>query len=273
MTRWAKGRTLAHMSLPAAGYPLSAAVSPRLQVRETSTSTNTELVREATDDPSGHPHLSVLLTTDQRSGRGRLDRSWTAPPGTALAVSVVLDIHSVAIADRGWIPLLAGAAMVHAVQKQLRDLPVDLKWPNDVRVEGLKICGILAEVLPGNPDRVVVGAGVNTRMAEVDLPVDTATSFAALGRTSDDDRLLADYLTALRDALAQLGEKGPSAIRADVETVCSTIGAAVTVSLPGGEVLAGTATGLADDGRLVVSTDAGERAVAAGDVVHVRARA
>ena len=264
------------MSIPAPGYPLAAAVTPRLHVIETVDSTNAKLVRDATDDPDGHPHLSVVFTRDQRAGRGRLDRSWTTPPGTAMAVSVLLDVAAVAHEDRGWIPLVAGAAMRRAVAAQLVGLVVTLKWPNDVLVSDLKICGILAEVLPGDPHRVVVGAGVNTQMAPIDLPVPTATSFAALGREADEDRLLADYLEGLRDGIAALAVGGPDEVRGDIEDACSTIGSEVTVTLPDGAdgraatTLEGIAVRLDAEGRLVLDVHGVETVVSAGDVVHVR---
>ena len=260
------------MSIPADGYPLAAAVTPRLHVIDSVDSTNAKLLRDAADDPDGHPHLSVLFTRDQRAGRGRLDRSWTTPPGTAIAVSVLLDIAAVPDSERGWVPLVAGAAMRDAVAAQLTGLDVTLKWPNDVLVSDLKISGILAEVLPGDAHRVVVGAGVNTAMAPVDLPVPTATSFAALGREADEDRLLADYLTALRDAIAALAVSGADAVRDRVAAVCSTLGAEVTVSLPDGTTLDAIAERLDAEGRLVVSTLGVETVVSAGDVVHVRTR-
>ncbi|MBD3757419.1 MULTISPECIES: biotin--[acetyl-CoA-carboxylase] ligase [Microbacterium] len=262
------------MPIPSEGFPLSAAVSPRVHVIETVDSTNAKLLRDAADDPDGHPHLSVVVTRDQRAGRGRLDRAWTTPPGSALAVSVLLRVGAVATSDRGWIPLLAGVAMADAVAAQLPSMragrDVRLKWPNDVLVQGLKISGILAEVLPTDPHTVVLGAGVNTTMAKVDLPVPTATSFAALGATADEDRLLADFLTGLRDGIARLAVDGSAAVADDVAAHCATLGARVTVSLPDGTTLHGTAVRLDADGRLVVSADGVEAVVSAGDVVHMR---
>lgn len=254
------------------GYPLAAAVSPRVQVVETVDSTNATLLRDAAEDPDGHPHLSVVLTRDQRAGRGRLDRSWTTPPGTALAVSVLLDVAAVADADRGWIPLVAGAAMRRAVADQLTGLVVALKWPNDVLVTGLKIAGILAEVVPSDPQRVVVGVGVNTLMPGADLPVPTATSFAALGREVDEDRLVADFLTVLRDGIAALAVSGSDGVRERIEEVCATLGTDVSVTLPDGTTLVGRAERLDAAGRLVVATSGTEAVVSAGDVVHVRAQ-
>jgi len=229
-------------------------------------------LRDVQDDLDAHPHLAALVTTDQTAGRGRLDRTWVTPPGTALAVSVVLHVEAITDVDRGWIPLVAGAAMAHAVGVQLAD--AGLKWPNDVLVGGgaaaRKISGILAEVVPGHPHVVVVGAGVNTAMTAAQLPVETATSFAVLGHEADEDRLLADYLERLRDLVAALAVGGAAAVRADVEAVCRTIGSEVTVSLPDGTALSGTAVRLDATGRLVIERAGVESVVAAGDIVHAR---
>ncbi|MGN8553518.1 UNVERIFIED_CONTAM: biotin--[acetyl-CoA-carboxylase] ligase [Microbacterium sp. SLM126] len=265
------------MPLPEHGYPLAAAASPRVQVIETTDSTNADVVAHVIDAPDEWPHLSLLLTTDQRAGRGRLDRTWTTPPGTALALSVVVRVGGIPIASRGWIPLIAGAAMTRAIAAQLRGTGHDarLKWPNDVLLDGAKICGILAEVVPEHPDAVVIGSGVNTRMAAADLPVETATSFEALGLVADEDRLIADYLTALDEQLDALvaarGSASAAGLRGEIEALCSTIGSEVAVTLPDGETLRGRAQRIDDDGRLVVVQQSEyESVVSAGDVVHVR---
>lgn len=260
------------MTLPAHGFPLAAAVTPRLHLIETVDSTNARLLRDAAADPDGHPHLSVLVTRDQRAGRGRLDRTWTTPPGTALSLSVLLRIGAVPTAMRGWIPLIAGAAMTRAVAAQLPGVEVALKWPNDVLAGGRKICGILAEVMPADPQAVVVGAGVNTTMPAAMLPVPTATSFAAVDATADEDRLLADYLTALRDDIAALAVAGadPASVHERIEVVCATVGSEVRVHLPDGVELTGRAVRLDPEGRLVVESQGVEAVVAAGDIVHLR---
>jgi BirA family transcriptional regulator, biotin operon repressor / biotin---[acetyl-CoA-carboxylase] ligase len=264
------------MPIPETGYPRAAAVSPRLQVVETTDSTNADVLAAVAEDPAGWPHLSALVTVDQRAGRGRLDRTWVTPPGTALAVSVLVRVTGLPTAARGWIPLIAGAAMTRAVAAQLRGTgnTAGLKWPNDVLVDGAKISGILAEVVAGDLDAVVVGAGVNTRMQRADLPVATATSFAAVGLDSDDDTLLADYLAALDEQLTALvqanGDAAASGVLGEVEALCTTLGAEVTVALPDGSHLAGRAQRIDDTGRLVLATATGEVPVSAGDVVHVR---
>ncbi|MCC4907858.1 biotin--[acetyl-CoA-carboxylase] ligase [Microbacterium sp. cx-59] len=263
------------MSIPAEGFPLAAAISPRLQVVETTDSTNADVVAAVLQEDAGWPHLSAMLTTDQRHGRGRLDRTWTAPAGTALAVSVVVRVPGIPAQARGWVPLIAGAAMTRAVAAQLPEShDVGLKWPNDVLADGGKISGILAEAVPNHPDAIVIGAGVNTRMPQADLPVSTAVSFEVLGRAADDDRLLADYLSALDELLQKLiaagGDATASGIRDEITRMCTTIDARVRVSLPDDTVLEGRADRLDEAGRLVVVTNGAEVAVAAGDVTHVR---
>ena len=249
--------------------PLARAVASRMEVVTRTGSTNADL-RAVADDAANWPHLSALITRNQTAGRGRLDRTWVAPDGSALAISVLLRDVPSDPAARGWIPLAAGLAMSEAIAVQLPGHDVAVKWPNDVLVDGRKICGILAEA---TSDGVIVGAGVNTAMTVDELPVVTATSFAALGFEADEDRLLADYLTVLGRVLAELvatGDARASGLHAAVSARCSTLGADVRVSLPGDRVLDGTATAIDAEGRLVVASEGVDHAISAGDVVHVR---
>lgn len=245
-------------------FPRTSQIASHFEVVAESPSTNAEL-RDRAADATAWPHLSALLTTNQTAGRGRLDRSWLTPPGSAVAVSVLLrDLP--APAARGWIPLVAGAAMADAVAAQAPGHETGVKWPNDVLVDGRKICGILAEA---TADAVIVGAGINTRMTAEQLPVRTATSFAALGVDVDEDRLVADYLAGLGRLVASLAESGDD-VRIAVSARCLTLGRRIRASLPTGEELVGTAVALGDDGALIVETDGTRRPIAAGDVVHVR---
>lgn len=238
---------------------------PRLHHR-TLPSTNArahELARGGAD------HGTLVTCDEQTAGRGRQGRAWTAPPGTAVLASWVVHEPSALVT-------LAAAVAVAEVAAELDGAGREpaIKWPNDVLLDGAKLCGILAEVVPGHPDAVVVGAGVNTRMTAEQLPVPTATSFAIAGLEADEDRLLADYLTALDEQLRALetahGDAAGAGVLAEVEALCATLGREVAVSLPGGTTLEGRAQRIDPDGRLVVMTGLTETAVAAGDVVHVR---
>lgn len=247
----------------------ASAVASRLEVVDESPSTNAAL-RDLSADAAAWPHLSALVTDNQTAGRGRLARSWNAPAGASVAISVLLRRLPADPAALGWIPLVAGLAMCESVAAQLPEHEVGVKWPNDVLVDGGKICGILAE---STGDAVVLGAGVNTRMTVEQLPVPTATSFSVLGENVDEDRLIADYLRRLDEALTALIETGDaeaSGVRRDVTARCLSLGRAVDVALPDGAHLRGQAVRVESDGRLVVSADGAEHIIAAGDVVHAR---
>ena len=230
-----------------------------------SPSTNAEL-RERAHEAEAWPHLSVLFTRNQTAGRGRLDRQWTAPPGTGLAVSVLLR-ELPAPALRGWISLAAGLATADAISTQLPHHDVGVKWPNDVLVDDHKISGVLAEA---TAEVVIVGIGINTAMSAEHLPVPTATSFAALGAEADEDRLVDDIVTGLDALVELLKTAGHAPVRDRIAARCLTLGRRVQAQLPGGAVIQGAAESLDDDGRLVIVADDGRHPVAAGDIVHLR---
>jgi len=266
--------------------PASRREVPELLWRDSVGSTNTELVRLAAD--SELPSFTTLVTTDQTAGRGRLDRAWIAPAGTALAVSVLVRVQGdrpIDGASLGWLPLAAGAAMFDAVATVLpRRVRVGIKWPNDVQLDGSKVCGILSELVPPSAASpgiaVVIGAGLNLTMTAQQLPVPTATSLVLAGADARDpagliDRVLSAYLRSLTASVTQLwrdgGDAERSGLHAAVVQRCSTLGREVRVELPGGARLLGRAVGIDALGRLEVRDDADlVRAVAAGDIIHLR---
>jgi BirA family transcriptional regulator, biotin operon repressor / biotin---[acetyl-CoA-carboxylase] ligase len=248
----------------------------QLTVLETTGSTNADLLAVA----AATPHLGAIVSLGQTAGRGRLDRTWVAPPGRVLAASVLVRAD-LTDADRGWLPLVAGAAMREAIVSVLpADSDVVVKWPNDVQIDGDKVCGILCQV--ASDGSVVVGAGVNLTIPADELPTPTATSLslhgAVLPGSGDDaadlaDRVLVAFRAAVLEAVAGLAAGGPAAesVRSAVRAVCGTIGRRVRVELPSGDVLEATATDLDDEGRLVVRGDDGAlTAVSVGDVTHLR---
>ena len=246
--------------------PLSRSVVGTLIELPSVGSTNSELLARAADPAL--PEFATLVTTDQTDGRGRLDRTWVAPAGTSLAVSVLLRgrlNHPLA----SWIPLLAGRAMADAVAAAGGGDRVAVKWPNDVLIDGRKACGILAEAVPGTAD-VVLGAGLNLSQTTDELPRPDATSLALAGIPAGSriDDLLARYLQGIWAPFDRGDDV--ATVRDVVAAACSTIGQRVRVDL-GAEILVGTAVGLDLAGRLEVRADGGRiTAVAAGDVVHVR---
>ena len=266
-------------------HPLSSALAARFEFLGQCGSTNTELVARAAD---AWPDFSVVATADQTAGRGRLGRVWVAPPGQTLAVSVLLR-PSFSLDSYGWLALVAGLAMARAVDavvtpaggRPAREL-VTIKWPNDVQVDGLKVAGLLAELLPA-ADGVVIGAGLNLTIPADGLPTPNSTSLILNGAHLDAaqpddllDRALSAYLRELKQlyhALQQhAGDAEAAGIRQLVEQRCSTIGQQVRVELPAGETRFGWATGIDASGRLCYTdlADGSVQTVAAGDVTHLR---
>ena len=263
--------------------PVSARTVPLLVELDAVASTNTELIARAAADQL--PPFATLVTADQTSGRGRLDRAWTAPRGSSLAISVLVrprrgDGSALEPAALGWLPLLAGVAM-STVVAELVPRPVGLKWPNDVLIGERKVCGILAELSAGGD--VVIGSGLNTTMTTEQLPVPTATSLVLEGADREDleDRVVSGYLRLLQqlvgDFLAADGDAVASGLHRRVSEACTSLGRRVRVELPGGaplhgSALHGTAQELDAAGRLLVLDDSTGRvaAVAAGDVTHLR---
>ncbi|MVA76466.1 biotin--[acetyl-CoA-carboxylase] ligase [Auraticoccus sp. F435] len=214
---------------------------------------------------------AVLLAWHQERGRGRLERTWTAPPGTSAAVSVLLAVEGVPPTRLPWLPLAVGLAVASGIEATT-GVAAALKWPNDVLVDGRKVCGILAQRVetPGGA-AVVVGFGLNLTQDAHQLPVPTATSLRLAG-AGDVDRLavVAGVLTALGRVLDRWRDGDPHLV-GEYRARCDSVGREVVVHLPGDERVTGRAVDVDDSGRLVVRTPVGPRAFSVGDVVHLRA--
>ncbi|GAA2180128.1 biotin--[acetyl-CoA-carboxylase] ligase [Leucobacter tardus] len=281
--------------------PRTRALLPLVDWRERVGSTNAALRERAAAEPD-LPSGALIATADQTAGRGRAGRGWELPPGKAVAASILIrDAAGLGI-GAGWLPLIAGSAVAHALQPYFTAADDDadreprrvvVKWPNDVHVRtvddaqadrpGLKLCGILCELLPNGS--VIVGTGINLLLAPEELPTERAASLLSAGAHVDGARLVAvddaagaalvDHVLADTEEellrLVRLATEDPDAVRARILRDSATIGAEVRVHLPGDRVVDGRARALADDGALVVDLPTGGRlTVNAGDVEHLR---
>jgi len=220
----------------------------------------------------------VVVAEHQTAGRGRLGRSWTAPPRSGLTFSALLRPDGVPAHRWGWIPLAAGLAVATAASR-IAGVTLALKWPNDVLDprNGRKLAGILVErVSTPAGAAAVVGVGVNVTVEEEELPVPGATSLLLAGGAVTDRAVL------LRGVLADLerwyaawrsagGDAEGCGLRQAYTDRCLTLGREVRAILPGCSAVAGLARSVDLDGALVIGTpSAGDRTVAAADVVHLR---
>ncbi len=225
-------------------------------------STNADVAAAARD---GAAEGLVIVAGHQTAGRGRLDRTWQAAPGSGLMMSALVRPEGLDPVRWPWIPLMAGLAVAHAVRGA--GLEPSLKWPNDVEISGRKLAGILVERVESmNGPAAVIGVGLNVAMSSDQLPVPTATSLMLEGSDAASDDVLMDVLAGLA-AHYELLMSDAEALHAAYVSACGTVGMNVSVSLPDGTTLTGPATDVDTHGRLVVDG----RPVTAGDVVHVRA--
>ncbi|MHA6792873.1 biotin--[acetyl-CoA-carboxylase] ligase [Pseudonocardia bannensis] len=257
-------------ALVAPGGPWAA-----LDVVHRTGSTNADLLAAAA---AGAADRTVLVAEHQEAGRGRLTRTWESPPGSGITVSVLWRAQAVPADRFGWLPMLAGLALLDTV-REFCPAPAGLKWPNDLLLgpDQRKAAGILAEMtaVTGGGPGVVLGIGLNVGAPIEDLPFG-ATSLAAAGGT-DVDR--AEVLVALLRRLADreeqwrraAGDAEATGLRADYRAGCLSLGAQVRVELPGGDAIVGMAEDVDAYGRLLLlGPDGRRRPVVAGDVIHLR---
>ena len=214
---------------------------------------------------SGAPHGAVVVAEYQTAGRGRHGRAWTAPPGESLLFTAILrpDLDP---ARLGWIPLAAGLAVAEALDTL--DVPAQVKWPNDVRVGGRKLAGVLSESTHQTEGAVVLlGVGLNVRQATFPEEIAATSVRIETGRDLAPSDLLSPLLSALTARLGQIAN-APDALRHAVSDRLEAVGDLVSVRAPATSsvVADGTVLGVADDGALRLDTPDGERHVHAGEV-------
>ena len=269
------------MSSPLDAAELGAALAghyPRVDVVETTGSTNADLLAASGD---GALDRTVLIAETQTEGRGRRARRWVSPPGTGLYLSVLLRPSEVAAPALGTLSMVAGLALAQTA-RETAGVRADLKWPNDLLIDGGKCAGILCEVGGASPSVVVVGIGLNVGPLGQDVPAGPGglapTSLADAGATETDRAAIA---VALLTRFAELearwrsagGSLAASGLLEPYRELCSTVGAGLRVELPDGSTRTGVGRDVDADGKLLVTGDDGVSfAVSAGDVVHLRHR-
>ncbi len=219
--------------------------TPRLHLRVTD-STNDRAKALAA---AGAPHGTLVTAAEQRAGRGRQGRTWTAPAGRALLLSIVL---------RRWpavLPLAAAVAVADVAGAQ-----ATIKWPNDVLLGGGKLAGILVE---GRPQEgwAVLGIGVNVAVREDDLPAELRGRAATLGL---EPRAIEPVLAALLGALGARLEQDAEGLLGAFRARDALLGREVRWRAG-----AGVAAGVDAAGRLLVDLPGGTRAALDAGEVHL----
>jgi len=237
-----------------------------IQVFQETNSTNDVVEKLARD---GVAEGVVVFAESQSKGRGRLGRKWISPAGEGLWFSVLLR-PQLPPASATQLTIAAATAVARAIRLETGLLP-QIKWPNDILLEGRKVVGILTE-LSAELDRVryvIIGIGVDVNIKEFPAELaDSATSLAAaVGKNFIRAEIAAAILKELDLDYARITQGEFSALAEEWERQCVTLGRRVQIHI-GERTIAGRAESLDGDGALLLRTEYGHlERIVGGDVV------
>lgn len=234
----------------------------------TSVSSTQEEARHLAEE--GAPHGTLVLAEEQTAGRGRQGRQWYSPPGKGIWMSLLLrpDRQPVSIAPQ--LTLLTAVAVCRAVRKFGVD--AGIKWPNDILVDGRKLCGILVESVAEDEliRYAIAGIGIDVNLQREDIPQEllpkvTSVQIAS-GRRIERTELIGAVLMEMEQLYQLYTEKGFAPIAHLWEALSVTLGRQITVLTPDGEVT-GKAIALEENGTLILQENSGNtRTIFSGEV-------
>lgn len=216
----------------------------------------------------GAPHGTLVIAAQQTAGRGRRGRAWETQRDENIMMTLLLRPHM----DGEQVALLSLVCAVATAQgiRAATGLDAKIKWPNDVVVQGHKVCGMLLEMTAaeGKIDAVAAGVGINVHQREFPQAfAKTASSLDVIsGREISRTAVIQAFLAAFETLYERFEREGVRALMADYRALSATLGSEVRV-IGVSEEFAGRAIELDESGALVVQLPDGEqRTVLAGDV-------
>ncbi|MEX0938949.1 MAG: biotin--[acetyl-CoA-carboxylase] ligase [Pirellulales bacterium] len=217
----------------------------------------------------------LVLASQQTAGRGRGANVWWSAPGS-LTFSVLLRPAEFRLPQSLWpkMSLTMGLSVCHAVDELLREVPgvqAGLKWPNDVYLDGRKVCGVLVEVGPRPSESLVIGIGLNVNNSFSDAPAEIQSRAIALadraGQPLDMTHVLVTVLRQIEQHLTLLADGSPDLADA-WQARCALRGKTVEIQ-SGTRTTTGVCQGIDEEGALVLLTESGPARVFGGVVAQV----
>ncbi len=211
------------------------------------------------------PDNTVVVAQRQTAGRGRIQRSWHSEDGGLYFTMVTRPALPVPMA---FSVLFAASVALAGVIREMHGIPAEVKWPNDILVEGKKLAGMLSEMLAEGDAVVYVNLGIGVNVNNDPRPAEPgATSIAALlGKNASRRDLLNNFL----DAFLEISRMETPQILARWRKLSATLGKTVRILIPGGD-LEGTARDVDKSGALLVETPDGKtERITYGDCIHAR---
>lgn len=222
----------------------------------------------------GAPEWTVVIADNQKKGKGRMQRTWYSPPGSNIYTSVILRPR-IQSSKASQIPIVAGLAVAKTL-KNYCPHKISIKWPNDVLIDGRKVCGILTQIkLSGKGvDFIVLGIGINVNIGCDQFPTDIqeiATSLSVeIRRKISRLELINSLYENLAKCYKQLVQKGFGRIKEEWQMLSPMIGQTVQVAFKN-ETVEGKAAGIDDDGSLILLADGNKKIkVSAGDATILK---
>jgi BirA family biotin operon repressor/biotin-[acetyl-CoA-carboxylase] ligase len=236
----------------------------KLELLDEVPSTNTYLIQN-----KQAAHATCVAAHMQTQGKGRRGRTWVSQLGASLTFSLLWQFAGGAAGLSG-LSLAVGVALIRALH-ELGVHQAELKWPNDVLIEGKKLAGILIELqgdLEG-PSTAVIGVGINLNLPKnvlqcIDQPAIDLAHVAS--NPINQSALLGRILKHLADVLSMFEAQGFIAVRDEWLRYHAYKNKPVRMLLPNGTITIGTVTGVADDGILMVETALGQQRFSAGEI-------
>jgi len=217
----------------------------------------------------------LIMADSQTAGRGRMTRTWFSPSGANLYFSLLLR-PDVELAVAPSLPLVVGLAVAEAIVACAPALLPKIKWPNDILVNGKKICGILCELQTrqDNVDYIVVGIGVNVNLTADQIPAElkerTTSVLIENGEPLKREQLLAAILNRLEPIYDNWRAFGFKPLVQNINALDALRGFSIRVD-HAGSPLEGIASGIQDDGSLLLQTAKGPVPIYSGEA-HILSR-
>jgi BirA family transcriptional regulator, biotin operon repressor / biotin---[acetyl-CoA-carboxylase] ligase len=212
----------------------------------------------------------LVLAARQSAGRGRGANRWWSGPG-ALMFTLILDARETGLPTERWpqIALAAGGAVCETIEREIRDVEAQVKWPNDVYLARKKAAGILVEVPSDAAGRILVGIGVTVNNSLATAPTELAQIATSMSDAAHRTFNLTDVLIAVLSRFAEWRFKLADDAPAFFENwrARSLLTGKKVCLQAGSRQITGVCQGIDDSGRLTVATPAGIERVLSGTVV------
>ncbi len=214
-------------------------------------------------------HGKIILTNYQTAGKGRSNRKWFSPPGTALTFTLCLN-PDYPSEKAGIFSIMAGVSVAACVQEF--HIPTTVKWPNDIQVHGKKISGILAEsqISQGLIKSIDIGIGLNVNEATDDFPLDLQGSITSMRMIADRhfqrEKVLAILMKKLSESYHWMESNNENKIIQSWLNDCTLLDQPIAFH-HGTDIVSGVFRGITPGGEAVIDVDGDVKYYSSGEIV------